>query len=138
MVEQLTFGRNGGESRGDQIYKRFKIFHIENPIVWELFKRFTFEIINAGYERYSVDAVFQRIRWHIDIETKSSDGLKLNDHYRAYYARMFHAKFDIPIFEVRRLRSNDGEAYWEDISVFKDGSPDPDKELQLREELRSL
>lgn len=29
------------------------------------------------------------MRWHFDTETTSEDGLKLNDHWSAFYARMF-------------------------------------------------
>ena len=64
-------------------------FHTQNPQVYELFKQFTFQVIDAGFENYSVNAIFERIRWHTDIETRGSS-FKLNNNHRAYYARLFH------------------------------------------------
>src|SRR5210317_948462 len=65
-------------------------FHKQNPHVYELFEQFTFQVINAGFENYSANAVFERIRWHTDIETRSNGGFKLSNNHRAYYARYFH------------------------------------------------
>ena len=85
---------------------RFQQYHLENPQVWELFQRFTIEVIRAGHKHYSARAVFQRIRWHTSVETRGDD-FKINDHYSSRYARMFHVKY--PKFEgffrTRELRS---------------------------------
>jgi hypothetical protein len=124
-------------SRADQIFKRFCEFHVANPRVWELFVRFTRELVDRGFEHYSVDAVIQRIRWHVNIETKGEE-VKINDHYRAYYARMFIAKypqFD-GFFELRKRLSADKPAYEEDIAVFRSG-PVSD-ERTLMEQLRRM
>ena len=140
-VQTDLFNSNGdddGGNRADQIYARFKLFHAENPEVWTLFKRFAFEVIRRGREHYSVNAIFERIRWHVDIETESSDELKLNNDFRAYYARMFHAKHDIMLFELRRLRSNNSPGYDQDEESWVDGPPDPVRETRLRAELRQL
>ena len=69
--------------------RAFREFHRENPHVYELFKRFAFEVIRAGRPRYSARTIFHRIRWHTDIETKSDDGFKICDHHSPYYARLF-------------------------------------------------
>jgi len=66
-------------------------FHKENPHVYELFEKFTFQTIEAGFENYSANAIFERIRWHTDIETRGS-GFKLSNNHRAYYARYFHTR----------------------------------------------
>lgn len=63
-------------------------FHNQNPQVWELFVRFTDEVIRSGKRSYSVNAIFERIRWHTDIETSGS--FKICNNHRAYYARYFH------------------------------------------------
>lgn len=67
-------------------------FHKENPHVWELFVRFTNHAIEAGYTNYSAYAVFERIRWHTEVETKG-DPFKVNNNHRPYYARYFHHCF---------------------------------------------
>lgn len=64
-------------------------WHNENPHVWELFKRFTFQAINAGYKRYSSRVIIERIRWHTEIETKG-DQFKMCNNHTPYYARYFH------------------------------------------------
>ena len=50
------------KTRADQIRARFEKFHAANPQVWELFKKFTFQLIAAGRAHYSSDAIMQRIR----------------------------------------------------------------------------
>lgn len=99
-------------TRADQIEKHFKRFFKENPHFWKLFKRFTFEAINRGFSNYSASAVFERARWHVSMETKSEDRLKLCNDYRAYYARMFHVAYPElkGFFRTRKRRSMDRPA----------------------------
>jgi len=84
----------------------FDKFHKENPEVWELFVKFTFDVINTGRRNYSVNAVFERIRWHTDIETTGKP-FKLSNNHRAYYARHFHEKYPDydGFFRTKQLRS---------------------------------
>jgi hypothetical protein len=72
--------------------KKFREFHDNNPRVWELLQRFTFEVINNGFKNYSVKAVFERIRWHTDVETSDPE-FKLSNNHTAYYSRMFMDKY---------------------------------------------
>ena len=84
-------------------------WHKENPHVWELFVKFTLEAINAGRTHYSSKAVFERIRWHTEIETRG-DIFKIGNNHTAYYARYFHhcyPKHD-GFFRIRELRSENG------------------------------
>ena len=82
-------------------------FHKDNPHVYDLVERFTFDVIKRGYDNYSINSVFERIRWHTDVETKSDQPFKLSNNHRAYYARLFmaynpsHSGF----FRVRKFRS---------------------------------
>lgn len=73
----------------DRLEKKWKEFHESNPHVFELLEKYTFEAIEAGRNNYSINAIFERIRWHTDIETKG-DQFKLSNNHRAYYARHFH------------------------------------------------
>ena len=75
----------------ESLKKKWWEFHKNNPHVYELFEKFTFQIIQAGFKNYSANAVFERIRWHTDIETRGS-GFKLSNNHRAYYARYFHIR----------------------------------------------
>lgn len=69
-----------------------------NPRVWELFVKFTKEVIASGHAHYAVDGIFHRIRWETDVATRfagTAEGqpLKLNNNHRAYFARKFHEDF---------------------------------------------
>lgn len=56
----------------DSIYARFVQFHNSNPEVYDMFRRFAVEIRNAGYRRYSADAIMHRIRWECDLSQTRS------------------------------------------------------------------
>jgi hypothetical protein len=66
----------------------FDKFHSENPQVYELFKRFTFEAIKKGHSCYSADAILHRVRWETSIMTTDQE-FKINNNHVAFYARLF-------------------------------------------------
>lgn len=66
----------------------FERFHAENPRVYELFKRFTFQAIRRGFQHYSADGIGHQIRWHTGVITKGEEW-KVNNNYISAYARMF-------------------------------------------------
>ena len=63
-------------------------YHKQNPKVYELFERFTFEVIDAGFKHYSAMAIIQQIRWHTDVVTRG-DNFKINNNHVPYYSRLF-------------------------------------------------
>ena len=69
---------------------RAQRFDLENPHVYELVKRFASEVRSRGYTRYSINSLFERVRWHTDIETTDRQ-FKLSNNHRAYYARKLMA-----------------------------------------------
>lgn len=66
-------------------------WHKENPMVYEMFERFTFDAIRSGRQHYSHWAIVNRIRWDREIETRGGD-FKISNDYIGFYARLFHAK----------------------------------------------
>ena len=68
---------------------KFREFHRNNPEIYAKIKDYVSEAIDAGYTQYSIKAIFERIRWHEEIETRGSP-FKLNNAFHAYYARLFH------------------------------------------------
>lgn len=70
------------------IVRMFWKFHTENPHIYELFKSFCQDVKNAGRTAYGAGAVFERIRWHVNIEVRSDDDFKLNNNYRSCYSRL--------------------------------------------------
>lgn len=80
-------------TREDTVLKRkWLLFDLQNPKVYELLKKYTFQVINRGHKHYGIKAVFERVRWHTVIETTDVD-FKLNNNYTAFYARKFHSDF---------------------------------------------
>jgi hypothetical protein len=123
-------------TRADQIYEAFKKFHLENPMVWDLFKQYTFMIIERDFHNYGVAAVFERIRWHVEIETRGE--LKLNNNFRAYYSRMFESKFPEHegFFRKRKRISENQEPHNVDIQQSNFGTPQD--EMALYRDLAEL
>ncbi len=76
----------------DEWKERFEQFHSDNPHVFALLEQYAFDAIVAGYSHYSIQAVFERMRWHTDIELNSDEPFKLNNNFRPFYARLFHRK----------------------------------------------
>lgn len=77
-------------NRQEEMRQQVTDFHRRHPEVWEMFVKFTFEMIKRGYKNYSVNAIFERIRWEKD--SVGGDGVtsfKLNNNYRAFYSRRF-------------------------------------------------
>lgn len=81
----------------------FEQFDADNPKVWELFVRFTFDVIKAGHERFSADSILHRIRWETAIKT-TDEHFKINNNFSADYARKFMLQFPEydGFFELRK------------------------------------
>jgi hypothetical protein len=92
------------------LYHRFQVFHESHPEVYLLVERFARQARRAGYQHYGMGAVFERIRWHLNVDAKAEDGLGLNNNHRAYYARMLeedHPEFR-GFFRNRRVKGETG------------------------------
>jgi hypothetical protein len=89
-----------------KLQNKFKEFDDANPQIWELFVKYTQEVISAGKKRYSSKAVFERIRWHTNIETQSDVEFKLSNNHTAYYARKYMEVFPEMegFFKIKELR----------------------------------
>lgn len=98
------------DNRQAEIERAFNEYHRANPAVWQAFERFAFEAIRAGMKKYSARAIIHRIRWFVEVETKSSDGFSVNNNLSPYYARMFMARYSQHqgFFETRELISARG------------------------------
>jgi len=111
------------ETRADQIFDAFKVFHRANPEIWVLFQKYSLQIIDRGLKSYGSAAVFERIRWHISVET--SGKVKLNNNFRAYYARMFAVKYPeySHFFRNRKRISENKDAYKNDVQEWSISLP---------------
>jgi hypothetical protein len=78
---------------------RFIEFDEDNPHIYELFKKFAFTLIHLGHSKCSANTIYDRVRWHIDMETDNPPheeekmGSTLKGGYGSFYARMFMREF---------------------------------------------
>lgn len=94
-------------SRFEELQLACTAYHKAHPEVWTYFVKFTRDRIDKGFQNYSVNAIFERIRW----ETDEAGGalFKVNNNYRAFYARRFMRMYPEHegFFRVRRQVSED-------------------------------
>ena len=88
----------------------FKQYHEANPHIYIAFKRFAFEAINAGRHYLGAGFVVERMRWETMIS--GDDEFKLNNNYRAYYARLFMDEYpdNKGFFRTRKSAADNGVA----------------------------
>jgi hypothetical protein len=93
----------------NKLYLKFLEFDQKNPNVYKLVCMFADEVLAAGLTRYGISAIWDRIRWHINITTKDVK-FKLPNNHRAYYARKWNKDHPRPelFFRENKLRSERG------------------------------
>jgi hypothetical protein len=99
------------ERPGDpRLVREFLAFHRENPHIYDLVCRFARTAQEAGFRCYGIAAIFERVRWHVTVERREE--WKMNNNYRAFYARLWlHDHPDWPgFFETRRSCADGIEA----------------------------
>tara|TARA_R100000988_G_scaffold57008_1_gene28481 strand:+ start:365 stop:724 length:360 start_codon:yes stop_codon:yes gene_type:complete len=100
------------KTRKEEMREQVIAFHKKNPDVWKLFVHFTKQMIDKGYEHYSVNAIFERIRWEKDVGGDGVNSFKLNNNYRAFYARRFmnmYKQYE-GFFRIREQKSDSKDA----------------------------
>jgi hypothetical protein len=69
----------------------FTSYHKENPRVWYHFSRLAYRLMTQN-RYYGAKFIMERVRWEIDDENFRAGKrhkFKINDHWTAYYARIF-------------------------------------------------
>lgn len=72
----------------DLIERNFNKFHAENPWVYDKLRTMALQLKRSGRNSYGIAVLFEVLRYEYALHTKSDDGLKLNNNYRALYSRM--------------------------------------------------
>lgn len=83
-------------------------FHEANPHVYRLLVQYAREMRAAGHRRVGIELLWNRMRWDWMLDTDSGDDFKLNQNFKAWYARrIMEREADLrDLFETRRrLRS---------------------------------
>ena len=71
----------------DFIELGFNKFHTENPWVYDKLRTMALQLKRSGRNSYGIAALFEVLRYEYAMKTKSDDGFKLNNNFRALYAR---------------------------------------------------
>lgn len=87
--------------------ERALAFHAANPAVYVELRRLAFELLNAGHRRFGIDLLFSQMRWRWMVRTSDESGFRLNNSYRATYARLLAAQEPelSDVFNVRSVRA---------------------------------
>ena len=90
-VESTNVLKESLEQSLEERKRKWWEWHKKNPMVYELFEKYTFNAIETGRQHYSHWAIVNRIRWDREIETQGGD-FKISNDYIGFYARLFHAR----------------------------------------------
>lgn len=100
---------------------RFEDFHRTNPHVYRTLVRLARQFINeTGQPKVGISMLFEAARWSLAIETKSSD-YRLNNSYRAYFARLIAAQ-EPDLKDCFELRSSAADGWVDHYLVTKAAS----------------
>jgi len=69
----------------------FLEYDFDNPHIWDKFEEFAL-LAASRRKHFGVGAVMERIRWYTEIEANRDD-YKVNNNWRAFYARKFALKY---------------------------------------------
>lgn len=89
------------------VQTKFAEYHAENPQVYATLRHFAIRAKQKGHARLSINMLFERVRWETAIEGRD-DTFKMNNNYRAYYARLLMEQEPElrDFFETRRSRAD--------------------------------
>jgi hypothetical protein len=94
-----------------ELYREWRIYHRKNPRIYQLICKFAKQAIARGFEEYAIATIWERLRWHLQIEIRSDEEFKLPNNHRAYYARLWlkdHPQYPY-FFRTCMLRSQASE-----------------------------
>lgn len=105
--EAVTGGTKRGVNRKATMTELFEALMARRPDIYELLVELTRDVKRRGKTTYSMKAIFERARWHFEIE-RGEDDFKLNNNYTALYAReIMQREPDLSgFFETRRRKAN--------------------------------
>lgn len=88
----------------DRIEVAFREYHAENPHVYRELVRLARQWVQHGHAKLGIATLFEKLRWEWHVAgLQDADGYKLNNNYRALYARkIMDEQPDLDgLFEIR-------------------------------------
>ena len=81
-------------------------FHEKNPHVYGTLVMYARQAVHAGHPRVGIELLWNRMRWDWMLRTDHGTDYKLNQNFKAWYARrIMERESDLAeIFETRRRR----------------------------------
>ena len=101
-MAQLQMFSTLEEIQNRKHYRAWEKFHQDHVEVYHKLVDLCRECTQRGLKRYGIRALWERMRWHFQVE-KGDEEFKLNDHFPPYYARFImerHPEFR-GFFETR-------------------------------------
>lgn len=89
------------------IAEAFEEFHAENPHVYRKLRELALGLVDRGHRKLGIGMLFEVLRWQTMMETTDPSGFKLNNNYRALYARLLMDREPLleDVFETRSLHA---------------------------------
>jgi len=89
------------------IQERFEQFHAAHPEVYAYLVALCQELRRRGFQRYGIKSLWERARWHFQVERELGEEWKLNNNYHSRYARKIMAEHPelSGFFEVREIKA---------------------------------
>jgi hypothetical protein len=89
------------------IQERFEEFHREHPEVLYYLADLALDLALKGFKHYGMRPLYERARWHFQIERGMGSDFKLNDNFISRYARKIMEDYPelAGFFETRVLKA---------------------------------
>jgi len=72
----------------DRIAIKFAEFHEDHPWVYTRLKELALNLRRSGVRHYGISGLYETLRYEASMKSKDEEGFKLNNNFRALYARM--------------------------------------------------
>ena len=87
----LAWAKTWGIDTSDPRIKAFWEFHKANPHVYTALRRLALGLLGRGRSKWGIGGLFEVMRWRHAMVTEGDD-FKLNNNFRAYYARLLMSR----------------------------------------------
>jgi len=110
MVYAQSIGANAESMT--HLERAFWRFHAENPDVLLALRDLARQAKHAGAHKYGIGALFEVLRWSRLMEKRLGEEFKLNNNYRAFYARLLMVEYP-DLHDFFEIRDQPSESYGE-------------------------
>lgn len=93
-----------------KLEKAFWSFHYANPQVYKLLVHYAKQW-RLRHHHCSINFLFERVRWQMNLKVQSTDIFRLNNNHRAFYARLIEEQEGMKDFfrmRTQRIQSSFG------------------------------